>query len=78
MMRDDETTLAGVEIASIVLRKADTLTQVTEKDHCVSPPHSGRGYFSHMRWRQKVAAVNISEPNSIIVSSSHFENQENI
>lgn len=41
-MRDDEKTVAGVEIASIVLRKADTLTQVTEKDHSVSLPHSGR------------------------------------
>lgn len=37
-MRDDEKTLAGVKIVSIVLRKADTLTQVTEKDHSVSPP----------------------------------------
>lgn len=38
-MRDDEKTLAGVEIVSMVLRKADTLTQATEKDHCVSLPH---------------------------------------
>lgn len=30
-MKNDEMTLAGVEITSIVLRKADTLTQVTEK-----------------------------------------------
>lgn len=38
-MRDDEKTLAGVEIVSMALRKADTLTQATEKDHCVSLPH---------------------------------------
>lgn len=40
-MRGDEKTLTRVEIASVVLRKADTLTQVTEKDHSVSLPHSG-------------------------------------
>lgn len=48
-MRDDEKTLAGVEIVSIVLRKADTITQVTEKDHSVSPRIQANGYFSHMR-----------------------------
>lgn len=47
-MRDDEETLAGVKIASIVLRKADTLTRVTEKDHSVSLPHAGKwAFLSH-------------------------------
>lgn len=44
-MRDDGKALAGVEIASIVLRKADTLTPVTEKDHSISRPHSGKRVF---------------------------------
>lgn len=40
-MKNDEMTLAGVEITSIVLRKADTLTQVTEKNLLCHPslPH---------------------------------------
>ena len=44
-MRDDEKTLAGVKIVSIALRKAGTSTQVTEKDHSVSRPHSGKRAF---------------------------------
>lgn len=44
-MRDDGMTLAGVDIASIVLRKADTLTPVTEKDHSISLPHSVKRVF---------------------------------
>lgn len=44
-MRDDEKTLAGVKIVSIVLRKADTLTKVTEKDHSVFPLHSDKQAF---------------------------------
>lgn len=44
-MRGDEKTLAGVKIASVVLRKADTLTQRTERDHSVSLPHLGKPVF---------------------------------
>lgn len=48
-MRDDGKTLAGVEIASIVLRKADTLTPVTEKDHSISLPHSRKRVFQSLK-----------------------------
>ena len=47
-MRDDGKTLAGVEIASVVLRKADTLTPITEKDRSVSLPHSDKRVFQSL------------------------------
>ena len=52
-MRDDGKALAGVEFASIVLRKADTLTPVTEKT-TLSPSHiQANGYFSHARLQRE-------------------------
>lgn len=52
-MRDDEKTLAGVEIASVVLRKADILTPVTKKT-TLSPSHiQANEYFGHARLQRQ-------------------------
>lgn len=51
-MRDEEKTLAGVEIVSILLRKSDTLIQVTGTKHPVASHILANGY-SHMRFQQK-------------------------
>lgn len=84
-MRDDEKTLAGVKIVSIALRKAGTLTQVTEKDHSVSRPHSGKRAFQphapstrspEKETKLRRAAASISEVNATKPSPDSFENQK--
>lgn len=84
-MRDDEKTLAGVKIVSIVLRKADTLTKVTEKDHSVFPPHSDKQAFQSLEpstrspekeTKLRRAATTISEMNATKPSPDSFENQK--